>query len=356
MRVPPCQLRAGCCEEAASPSKPVRQLGPQGLQADPEDILPAAGRGGHCGPPYAARQPGACTARGACHRPHSASALRHAPNATTYTHCRLLQRRTCSLLLWAHGAAATTVACRHRRPPHAPDAGPATSSPSSCGVQAAPSWHRQSRSGRWQGCAGGADLGRARHHVCEPPPPPPASWQHHLLIERVWRHRLRPLPPLLLSSCCPPIAASIAQAGGRPLASVPLQPCAPARSQPRRQPHATTPQPLLLWQAPIAASAFPQAAITTTARAATACTLPTAASAAPPPCPCRRASRPPPPAMPPKVLFCVLPYEGHLRPAAAVAAALQQGGQVDVDFAGLEQSRRTVESFNLKFVSLGGMR
>jgi UDP:flavonoid glycosyltransferase YjiC (YdhE family) len=57
----------------------------------------------------------------------------------------------------------------------------------------------------------------------------------------------------------------------------------------------------------------------------------------------------------PVILFCCLPFEGHVRPVAGVAHALGRIGCCDVDFAAMEDSRRTVEALApaATFVSLG---
>jgi hypothetical protein len=52
------------------------------------------------------------------------------------------------------------------------------------------------------------------------------------------------------------------------------------------------------------------------------------------------------------VLFVAVPFQGHLRPAVAVASALASKG-IGVSFAGGEQSRDIIESAGLSFVSLG---
>lgn len=60
--------------------------------------------------------------------------------------------------------------------------------------------------------------------------------------------------------------------------------------------------------------------------------------------------------MPPTaVLFVCLPMEGHIRPLAQVAAALQRLGSFDVEFAACEQSRATIEALapHVSFQSLG---
>lgn len=61
------------------------------------------------------------------------------------------------------------------------------------------------------------------------------------------------------------------------------------------------------------------------------------------------------PVVSPVVLFCCLPFEGHVRPVARVADALSRLGCCGIDFAAMEDSRRTVEELapSCTFVSLG---
>lgn len=59
----------------------------------------------------------------------------------------------------------------------------------------------------------------------------------------------------------------------------------------------------------------------------------------------------------PSILFICLPLEGHLRPLVNVAAAAQSLAPegTTIEFAALEQNRKTIEGMGVAFASLGAL-